>query len=710
MGEPERKRTKYAHTSTAAPHLATTPPFSEPISDLSGFFLSPLQWPSTGLLTEHQWGSPNIEALYGSSQFGSTVANTTPPLADRNPQLPWSPVPTFGNEDLASTSNTGVNLFSDAFSNVDIWSNTSLYQLGPRVPLSLGGFEAVPHATPRKRALEKLSEDLFSVDTSSTAENDFLQCNFPALFPSVPDRAERPSFQAVRNPFLESSENRHPTLENRVRPSLPNNGVINGYIKIQMSAAPADDGPIESEIWDFRSTGKRWLLDRQEEHSFLWDAIPPLPRNFATGMNLDMTDQKLWGFHLHAFCPGRMLLPENYWSSQVAAIAVTNKAARHALLAFATAYALDYQPTETMRERANHHYRSAVRLIEEALQREETYSPGNEDGIVAAIILVLSNDIVNWESRRPKGLEPLWREGARAGRLVLDQSDPGYRYWKNQNVQCTPARTGNANWIAYTDICAQPVTPLSEENAGNRYSWLLAGSEKDVHRIQGITGLCPKLLHIFSQITHLAALLSKNPDGEVVRCAAIRIRKRLKSLRQWCEGSDGYDSADKLLESCILDDNGKVNDALKVVELSAHAWVPAAEIYLHCRVYRKPRSHPHVLAAMDVLVQCVKRLPCTGELFTSQSPFFPVTLMAMLSYREDDRKVSRDWFEVVLTGAQCRSSVPPVWDAIKELWGWWDNEVIEPAYDEDQLMGHRDPWWETMVEKLVEHSGVLSLV
>ena len=56
-----------------------------------------------------------------------------------------------------------------------------------------------------------------------------------------------------------------------------------------------------------------------------------------------------------------------------------------------------------------------------------------------------------------------------------------------------------------------------------------------------------------------------------------------------------------------------------------------------------------------MLIQCIERLPCTGRLFTSQSPFFPVFLMAIVSCKPEERKVSRDWFEVVLSGAQCRS-------------------------------------------------------
>jgi hypothetical protein len=63
-------------------------------------------------------------------------------------------------------------------------------------------------------------------------------------------------------------------------------------------------------------------------------------------------------------------------------------------------------------------------------------------------------------------------------------------------------------------------------------------------------------------------------------------RKRLSNLQQWSEHSDGYPTFQDLLDSCIFCDDGKVTNPVSVTELTAHAWVAAAEIYLHCRFYR----------------------------------------------------------------------------------------------------------------------------
>ena len=91
-------------------------------------------------------------------------------------------------------------------------------------------------------------------------------------------------------------------------------------------------------------------------------------------------------------------------------------------------------------------------------------------------------------------------------RLILDKIDPGERYWKQSNVQSSQARISNANMVAYVDICAHPVTPLKFDEEGRTYTWLLSGTESDSRRIHGGTGLCPKLLHMFGQITHFCAL------------------------------------------------------------------------------------------------------------------------------------------------------------------------------------------------------------
>ena len=74
-------------------------------------------------------------------------------------------------------------------------------------------------------------------------------------------------------------------------------------------------------------------------------------------------------------------------------------------------------------------------------------------------------------------------------------------------MQSSIARIANANRVAFIDILALIVTPLKAEGNDRMYSWLLEGTEREVRKIHDATGLSPKLLHTFAQITHLAARL-----------------------------------------------------------------------------------------------------------------------------------------------------------------------------------------------------------
>jgi len=84
--------------------------------------------------------------------------------------------------------------------------------------------------------------------------------------------------------------------------------------------------------------------------------------------------------------------------------------------------------------------------------------------------------------------------------------------------------------------------------------------------------------------------------------------------------------------------------------------------------------------------------------------------MGLVSYRDEDRLVTRQWFETVLKGASCRSSVPPVWEVLQSLWDWVDKYLIEVDYKEDQPIGERQQWWEVLVQRLVETGGMMTLV
>ncbi|KAH0559375.1 hypothetical protein GP486_004109 [Trichoglossum hirsutum] len=472
----------------------------------------------------------------------------------------------------------------------DIWSNGSLFavdisesQPTRRETCNTSSNKKRSHgrAFPNSDSVGGLGQDLGFDPTMQ----EWLFNKFPVQFASVPLLENRQVDLSTPNPFADGSIVRHPHLRQMTK-TLPEDGAVNGYIKFRLRLSHDEDE--SSETPQSRSFNQRSMA---VHHRHMPDLpgnnnVPPLPPHFGRGCKLDSIDNKLFKFYLVAFCSGRTLLSNsNFWLLDIAPMAAGSECVKHALLAFAAGYVLDYLPNEKLQARANHHYGRAVDLLSKALRDPETYEVNKGDSVVSAIILLLSDDVVNYELRRPKDLEPRWRGGAAIAKSILDSSDPGYRYWNPVNVQSTSARVSNANRVAYVDILAQPVTPLKIEDTDRLYSWLLTGTEKEIRKIHGGTGLCPKLLHILAQITHFSARMRevKTPDSIIIPLGAEKIEKILDGFRQWSDLSEGYASVEALLDSC---GEGKVECPTKITELTGEAWVAAAQIYLHCRFYR----------------------------------------------------------------------------------------------------------------------------
>ena len=94
--------------------------------------------------------------------------------------------------------------------------------------------------------------------------------------------------------------------------------------------------------------------------------------------------------------------------------------------------------------------------------------------------------------------------------------------------------------------------------------------------------------------------------------------------------------------------DGLVTTAREVTELTGETWVQASKLYLWCRFHRLPRTYPKVLETLSILLECVKRMPVTGELFTAQCPELPIFIAGMVAVREQDRHIIKDWFDVVV--------------------------------------------------------------
>jgi hypothetical protein len=126
---------------------------------------------------------------------------------------------------------------------------------------------------------------------------------FPLMFASVPYIENRTS-SLVPNPFLEGSEEKYKSLDIRIKPRLPANGMVDGYIKIRfsrLSEADCQTSPsdFDSPLFDSRRSPSIQIASAAIEMM----QIPPLPPNFATGMELDDLGRTLWSFRTFSGCP-----------------------------------------------------------------------------------------------------------------------------------------------------------------------------------------------------------------------------------------------------------------------------------------------------------------------------------------------------------------------------------------------------------------------
>ncbi|KAL8729382.1 MAG: hypothetical protein Q9166_004775 [cf. Caloplaca sp. 2 TL-2023] len=490
----------------------------------------------------------------------------------------------------------------------------------------------------------------------------------------------------------------HPRMKSRpIAPVLRSDGAVNGLVKFRYQVKQGAAAAGRNEY-----PGTDEDASEQQDNPFL-NPCPNLPKDFGRGMKLNATDANLLRFYTVAFCSGRTLLAEsNGFLNNITPMAASNHCVKHALLALAATYVLDYLPSRELEKLANMHHKRAVILLSQALNDEKTYTPGGEDAVVGALALMSQNDLVNWETDRERSKTPEWLTGNQIATMVLDRSDPGYRFNSPFNVQSSKARKYLGNKIAFNEILCSVAAPLPEEKKKCPYPWLLGGNEKEVRRIDGLNGLAAKLLHTYAQITHLASRVMANPTTAVAPMVGNILESKLHNFQQWSDFSEAYITPEMMLEECKLDAAGKVMSPVDMTNIIAES---------------KPRKHPVVQEILRKLIECISRMPTSGPLFTAQSPLFSIFVAGTVALAPTDRKVLEKWFTGVISTT--RGNVPPAWRAMQMVWGWQDS-VLTAEEQKDDLEGVgirlddgafalRRAWWEEMVWEIEQTEGRLSL-
>ncbi|KAK3186291.1 hypothetical protein K4F52_005055 [Lecanicillium sp. MT-2017a] len=323
-------------------------------------------------------------------------------------------------------------------------------------------------------------------------------------------------------------------------------------------------------------------------------------------------------------------------------------------------------------------------------------------------------DIVLTERRLKRPYNPRWLQGFKQGEHFLQATDPGNRFWKTANVQLDSLRISQAVIVGRAVILAQPMMPLpppatfDAQAEAARFGWLLYGTRKEMHEIHGGCGFSKRLLHIFSQITYCAARLNQDRESPVVPKTAEHLHAMLLDLRQWSGESTVWEEA-KLKPQPVswirgLPDGYVIGTSEEMTDVTAEAWRMAGLLYLQCRLLRLPRNDPAVLCNLGDLAKCISIMPTSGYVFTAQAPLLPVFFLGLLATLPEHKAVALAWFEQVIC-IPVRSSVPPLYDALKRILSWLPNEIELPLSTNMELaptIAERQPWWERMVSKVQE--------
>ncbi|KAH7175775.1 fungal-specific transcription factor domain-containing protein [Dactylonectria macrodidyma] len=438
-----------------------------------------------------------------------------------------------------------------------------------------------------------------------------------------------------------------------------------------------------------------------------------LPPHFGFQAKMDLMDRRLWDFYIKNWCPGRSVLSNtNLWLTDFAQMH-ENAGIRCAIQSLAGVYIYDYLPDERIRQRINERYIRADKHFSELLSSPESSEVGKGSEVITMAVILSMQDIILTERRLKKPYTPRWLEGFKQGEHFLHVTDPGGRFWRDNNIQLSNLRISQSIIVGRAVILAQPMMALTSPieldpiREASRFGWLLYGTERTMYEIHGGCGFSKKLLHTMSQITYCAARLQQEPMSAIVPVTAKYLQRELMEMRQWSRESIPWETARKRPQPIewirAKPDHYTIDSDQAMTEATAEAWRFASLIYLQGRLLRLPRNHPELLSNMADLAKCIRIMPTSGSHFTAQAPLLPVFFLGMLATDPDHMSVSQAWFEEVVR-TPVRSSVPPLYQALNRIWTWIDVEVGIPSTPTAlrKSIGLRYPWWEHLVANVHE--------
>ncbi|KAM0664359.1 hypothetical protein ACQRIU_006942 [Beauveria bassiana] len=437
-----------------------------------------------------------------------------------------------------------------------------------------------------------------------------------------------------------------------------------------------------------------------------------LPSQFGHDVVMDNMGRKLFSFYTRNWCPGRSVLTKtNLWLTDFASM--QRPAVVAAIQSLAGVYVHDYLPCDNVRRQVNKRFAIAEARLSELLQDADNLDESGSGELVTLASLLSMQDVVLTERRLQKPYYPRWLTGFKQAENVLQRTDPGSRFYKESNVQVSALRLSQSVIVGRAVILAQlmmplpPLTTFDPIAETSRFGFLLYGSESDIYEIHGGCGFSKRLLHIFSQVAYCSTRILQECETPIVPVTAQVLYSQLVHLQQWSGEYDSRDAVESRSQPIKwirqAGENYVVQEVKQMTEVTAEAWRLAGMVYLQCRLFRLPRNHQSVVDNIADLAKCISIMPTSGFIFTAQAPLLPVFFLGLLATVEEHVLVADAWFQHVIE-TPVRSSVPPLYQALRRIQSWMDHEVPVPAPNTELpcAIAMRQPWWELMVSKVQE--------
>ncbi|KAJ4161587.1 uncharacterized protein LMH87_007618 [Akanthomyces muscarius] len=459
-------------------------------------------------------------------------------------------------------------------------------------------------------------------------------------------------------------------------------------------------------------TGISATFPASQQHAIDTNEAPQLlPFQFGLNIAMDAIGRQLFAFYIHNWCPGRTVLTKtNVWLTGFASIQYS-PGVLAAIQSLAGIYIYDYLPSNSLQRQVNKKFAIAEARLSELLQDTRSLDDNESSELVMLALLLSMQDVVLTERRLQKPYHPRWLVGFTQAEHVLQFTDPGSRFYKEQNVQVSSLRLSQSVIVGRAVILAQLMMPLPPIDTFDPiaetkcFGFLLYGSEADMYEIHGGCGFSKRVLHIFSQVAYCSLRILQDAETPIVPITAQMLYEQLLQLHQWSGEYDSWEAAKSRPQPIEwirqTDENYVIQEAKEMTEVTAEAWRIAGIVYLQCRLFRLPRNHYMVVNNIADLAKCISITPASGPIFTAQAPLLPAFFLGLLATMEEHIQVAEIWFQQVIK-TPVRSTVPPLYRTLERIQSWLFHEVPVPAINMElpHAIAERQPWWERMVSKV----------